>query len=405
MVLNDLSMATDQLSPGFGSGRRAGAFTFGALFSLESFVRSLNITVISLQAHDLLQQSRRVSELSVVVSLTVLMSTLLMPYVLGRLRRRWAYTLGVAAMIAAGLALASHTVPGQALGMYFRSCGAAMLNITLSLYILDHIRKTDLARTEPLRLSLSTISWSAGPALGVWLYAAFGPWGPQLLAIATALILLCVFWYLRLADKSHLAPGTLQGFNPLANVARFAAQPRLRLAWIIAFGRSSFWSTLFIYAPLLLIEAQVPQQLSGLMISASQLMLFGAYAYGRLAARIGVRQVIVTCFLIVALACLTAGFAGKEHPYAAIALLLTAAAACTGLDGVGGIPFLRAVRYHERQRMAAVYRTFIDLSELLPAIVFAVALRYFEIGVVFTLLGAGLGLIALVAWRYLPRTM
>ncbi len=398
-------MTSESISPGILPGRKAGALTFGLLFALESFVRSLNVTVISLQAHDLLKESRLVSELSVVVSLSVLTTTLLMPFILGRLRRRWTYSLGIAGMIVAALFFASHTIPGQALGMYFRNCGAAVLNVTLSLYILDHIRKADLARTEPLRLSISTLSWSAGPSLGVWLYASHGPWAPQAASMLAALTLLAVFWYLRLSDRPHMPSGTLQGFNPLANVVRFAAQPRLRLAWLIAFGRSCFWATLFIYGPLLLIEAKVPNQISGYMISASQAMLFGAYFYGRLASRLGVRTIIYGCYLIMAAACLAAGLAGKEYPYAAIGLLLMGSAAATGLDGVGGIPFLRAVRYHERQRMAAVYRTFIDFSELIPAMVFAVALRYFEIGVVFTLLGLGLVVIAIVTFRHLPKSM
>jgi MFS family permease len=398
-------MTSESLSPSILPGRKAGALTFGMLFALESLVRSLNVTVISLQAHDLLKESRLVSELSVLVSILVLTTTLLMPYILGRLRRRWAYTVGIASMIVAASFLASHTIPGQAMGMYFRSCGAATLNVTLSLYILDHIKKADLARTEPLRLSLSTLSWSAGPSLGVWLYTLYGPWAPQAASITAALILFCVFWYLRLSDRPHMPSGTLQGFNPLANVARFAAQPRLRLAWLIAFGRSCFWATLFIYGPLLLIEANIPNQISGYMISASQAMLFGAYFYGKLASRLGVRTIIYSCYLVMATACLAAGLAGREYPYVAIGLLLMGSAAATGLDGVGGIPFLRAVRYHERQRMAAVYRTFIDFSELIPAMVFAVALRYFEIGVVFTLLGLGLVIVAIIAFRHLPKSM
>ena len=140
--------------------------------------------------------------------------------------------------------------------MLLRNLGAAVMNITLSLYIMDHIRRTDLARSEPLRLSLSTFSWMTGPALGVWLYVNFGPWGPQLAAIAAAAVLLVLFWYLRLSDNVNaLPPGNLEGFSALGNVRRFLAQPRLRLAWLIAFGRSCFWTTFFIYGPLLLVEA------------------------------------------------------------------------------------------------------------------------------------------------------
>jgi MFS family permease len=398
-------MSAESISPNFISGRKAGAFTFGAIFALESLVRSLNSTVVSLQAYDLLGSSQKVSELTTLVALTVLLTTLMLPYILGRLRRRWAYTLGVAGLMTASLFLASFTVSGQIAGMFFRNCGAAILNITLSLYILDHIRKSDLAHSEPLRLSLSTFSWMIGPASGVWLYMQFGAWGPQLASIAVAVALLILFWVLRLSDRVTMSSGTLQPFNPLANVARFVRQPRLRLAWMVAFGRSCFWATFFVYGPLLMVESGVGKQIGGLMISASQALLLCAYLFGRLAYRFGVRSIISLCFLMMAVSSIAAGIAGKEQPYFAMLFLLFGAFAASGLDGVGGIPFLRAVRTHERQRMAAVYRTYIDFSDLVPAMIFAVALSYFEIGIVFVILGVSLVIVGTIAFRYLPKSM
>ena len=398
-------MSAESISPNFISGRKAGAFTFGAVFALESLVRSLNSTVVSLQAYDLLGSSQKVSELTTLVALIVLLTTLMLPYILGRLRRRWAYTLGVVGLMTASLFLASFTVSGQIAGMYFRNCGAAILNITLSLYILDHIRKSDLAHSEPLRLSLSTFSWMIGPASGVWLYTQFGAWAPQLASIAVAIALLVLFWVLRLSDRVTMPSGTLQPFNPLANVARFVRQPRLRLAWMVAFGRSCFWATFFIYGPLLMVEGGVGKQVGGLMISASQALLLCAYLFGRLAYRFGVRSIISFCFLMMAVSSIAAGIAGKEQPYFAMLFLLIGSFAASGLDGVGGIPFLRAVRTHERQRMAAVYRTYIDFSELIPAMIFAVALFYFEIGIVFVILGASFVIMGSIAFRYLPKSM
>lgn len=398
-------MATESLSPNLISGRKAGALTFGAIFTLESLVRSLNSTVISLQAYDLLGSSQKVSELTTLVAITVLLATLMLPYVLGRLRRRWAYTLGVVSLMVASLFLAGFSVEGTIAGMFFRNCGAAILNITLSLYIMDHIKRTELAQAEPMRLSLSTFAWMIGPASGVWLYTQFGPWGPQLASIAAAIALLILFWILRLSDRVTMPSGTLQPFNPLANVVRFVRQPRLRLAWMVAFGRSCFWVTFFIYGPLLMVESGVDKQIAGLMISASQALLLCAYLFGRLANRFGIRLIISWCFLLMSFASVAAGIAGKEMPYVAMLFLLFGAFAASGLDGVGGIPFLRAVRPRERQRMAAVYRTYIDFSELIPAMIFAVALSYFEIGIVFVILGMALLLMGAIAFRYLPKSL
>jgi hypothetical protein len=225
-------MTAESISPNFISGRKAGAMTFAAIFALESLVRSLNSTVIALQAYDLLASSQKVSELSTVVSTSVLLTTLLMPFVLGRLRRRWAYTLAIMGMIVASLFLASFSIGGTIAGMYFRNCAAAIMNITLSLYILDNIKRSELAKTEPIRLSVSTFSWMIGPASGVWLYTQYGAWGPQLASILASAALLVLFWILRLTDPVTMPSGTLQPFNPLANVMRFLRQPRLRLAWL-----------------------------------------------------------------------------------------------------------------------------------------------------------------------------
>ncbi len=398
-------MSSESISPNFLSGRKAGAVTFGLIFSLESLVRSLNSTVITLQAYDLLGSSQKISELSTLVSITALLTTLMLPYFLGSLRRRWAYSLGILGMVVASLLLASFTVTGQIAGMYFRNCAAAIMNVTLSLYILDHIKRSDLARSEPVRLSLSTFSWVIGPASGVWLYTAYGSWGPQLASILAAVVLFVVFWILRLSDRVTMPSGTLQPFNPLANVMRFVRQPRLRLAWMIAFGRSCFWATFFVYGPLLVVEGGISKQVGGLMISASQVLLLFAYASGSLARRFGVRFVISACFMMMTAASVAAGLAGKEMPYLAMAFLLLGSLSASGLDGVGGIPFLRAVRSHERQRMAAVYRTFIDFSELIPAMVFAVALSFFDIGIVFIILGASLAVMGIISYLYLPKSL
>ena len=386
--------------------RRAGAYTFAAIFAVESFVRALNSTVVSLQAYDILGSAQKVSVLTTSVSIAVLAATLMLPHLLGRLRRRWAYTLGVVVIMTASLALAAHVLAGQAAGMLLRNLGAAIMNITLALYILDHIRRNDLARAEPLRLSLSTFSWMTGPALGVWLYVNYGPWGPQLMAIAAGAALLATFWYLRLADRVNtMPPGNLARFNAVHNVGRFVSQPRLRLAWLIAFGRSCFWSTFFIYGPLLIVESGLGKTLGGLMISASQALLLSAWISGRIARRHGVRKVITFAFALSCLAALGAGMAGTSSPYLAMGFLLCGSVAASALDGVGGIPFLRAVRHHERQQMTAVYRTYIDFSELIPAFVFALALLWLPIGMVFVILAAALAVIGFVSWRFLPRSL
>jgi MFS family permease len=385
--------------------RKRGALAFASLFAIESFARALVATVVSVQAHDLLQSSQKVSVLFTGVSIAVLFSTLMLPLLFRYMPRRWIYTAGVGGLALAALAFATHVLPGQVGGMYLRNVGAATLNIALALYILDHIRRADLVRSEPLRLAFSTMSWTVGPFLGVWLYENHGPWAPQLLCIAACCLLVAFFWYLRLNDHPIIRAARSTPQSPLANVGRFVRQPRLRLAWLIAFGRSCFWATFFVYGSLLMIEGNLGKEASGILISLSQVTLFMAYLAGRVSERIGVRTVIAGAFAVAAIAVFGAGHAGTAQPILAAILLLVAATANSVLDGVGGIPYLRAVRAHERPQMTAVYRSYIDLSDLLPSLIYSFVLLAFPLGSVFYILGIWLAIVGLVAWRYLPRSM
>ena len=191
----------------------------------------------------------------------------------------------------------------------------------------------------------------------------------------------------------------------MVNVLGFVSQPRLRLAWSIAFGRSVYWSALFTYGPLLMLEGGLSKSIIGLLVSMSQFVLPLSLVYGRIAQRWGVRPVIAGCYAVMAVAMLSAGMFGKSQAIAAAACLVGGSLFTTGLDGVGGIPFLRAVRPSQRERMTSVYRTFIECADLLPGFVFMFLLLYFRTGAVFLAVSALMAFMAILTWRYLPKSM
>jgi MFS family permease len=398
-------MATDHSVDFPPMSHRAGPWTIGAIFAGESLVRALNVSVIPIQAYELLGTSQRVSILATVVSCIVLLTTLSLPFLLRGVRRRWVYTFGIACVMAAALAFAANSVEAQVVATLLRNIGASVMNITLSLYIMDNISKAEMTTSEPVRMTVSTISWVMGPAIGTWLYTHYGIIAPQLAVLAAGVALLVGFWAARLRDNVTLTPGTLAPFNPVENVAAFLKQPRLRLAWCIAFGRSCFWSSLFIYGPLLMIEGGVPKSTAGYLVPASQLTLPLSIGFGWLAKRIGVRKVVAGSFFGIALLGSLTGFFGKGLPWAAVTCLMLAAICASGLDGVGGIPFYRAVKPMQRQRMTSVYRSFFECAELIPGFIFMLLLLHFEIGIVFIVIGLLSVFLAALTWKHLPKSM
>src|SRR3972149_238706 len=122
--------------------------TFAVLFSLIVLPRSLLVTVVPLQANHLLGDAQRVSVLYFAVSLAGLCGSLSIPWLGPRLRRRWVFSLGALAMVACAGFLATPSLPGLVAGMVALVLSTAALEITLSLYILDHIPRRDFMRFE-----------------------------------------------------------------------------------------------------------------------------------------------------------------------------------------------------------------------------------------------------------------
>jgi MFS family permease len=375
------------------------------LYSVESISRASLSSIVPIQAYDLLKNKQEVSVLYFVIGVVGIAATLYASVLFRAIPRRFVYTIGALGLVAASAALATNSLAGQAAGMFLRVFGAATLAIVLNLYIMEYIPKQGVVKAESLRLALSTVSWSAGPAFGVWLYVRFGPLAPYLWSGAWALILIAIFWYFRLSSDTAISPGPLRPADPIANIRRFASQPRMRLAWLIAFGRSCYWATFFIYAPILMVATGEGKLAGGIVVSLGNALLLFAIGWGRLGSRIGVRPVVVLAFSATAASAFLAGLSGETHPWSAALLLLVGTLFAVALDAVGSAPFLRAVHAYERPQMTAVYRTYLDMSELVPPLVYSVILGFTGLGGVFVALGLFCAVCAVLAWRHLPRSM
>lgn len=382
-----------------------GVGAFSALYFVESFARASVVTLVPIQAFELMKDEQLVSIAYSAVGVATLAFSLMIPALIAALSRRWVYTIGACCLIAAAALFAGQTLAGQLFGMAARVMGAACLSVALNLYILDFIRKKDYVRNDSARITSATAGWTFGPFLGVWLHQTYGADVAYGLSAGLALLLIIMFWYLRLSDSKAIRPARLAPAPPLRHVARFVSQPRLRLAWVIAFGRSSFWSTFFVYAPILMVTTEHGANAGGLLVSLGNAALCTAMLWGKLAGRVGIRRIAAGSFLLTAIWLVGAGLVGESAPLSAAAMLLVSALFMVPLDSVGSVPFYRAVHAYERTEMTSVYRTYMDIGELIPPLIYATLLGLFGIGVVFIALGGLLVVCGLLAWRHLPRRL
>lgn len=381
------------------------AWAFATLFFVESIARASVATVFPLHAYDLFGSKESVSLAYTSVALGALALSFTIPFMIRVLSRRWSYTIGCISIAACGVFLATDTGTGQIAAMFARTFGAATLNITLNLYIMDYIRKSDLVHSEPLRYAVSTLAWMLTPLAGVWLYQHYGVWAVGLVPPVFACILLVVFWYLRLAEKGPIRPAKTLPPSPFASVGRFVSQPRMRLAWMIAFARSAFWVSFFVYVPILMVEGNLGPLAGGIAIAAGNAMLFNNLLVTGWARRHSLRLMITLAFAGAAALTVATGIAGTAHPVAAGVLIVAASFFVAMLDGLGPIPFLRAVRAHERAQMTTIYRTYLDASELIPPFVYIFAFMLFGFSGAFWVLAALLAVTGVLSWFFLPKRM
>ena len=380
-----------------------GAVVFALLFALDSMARASLATVVPFLALRALGNARDVSILFSAVGWVGVGLALFIPAIVRRYRPRWVYTAGAGLLVVAPALLALDTLPGLAGGMLARVFAAACLLNALNLYIMAYIRKRDMARSEPLRTFFSAFAWTTGPFLGVWLYNDVAPAATYLLSAGCALLLIAYFWRLRMEYGPALPAHQPVHTSPAANIRRYVAQPRLRLAWVLNFGRETWWVMFFIYGPLYMVTRGMSETAGAALISCGTALLFTTPAMGWLGRRIGLRRFLMGSFLLMAVATSTAAVM-IDRPGVAAAALLIAALGAVALDSVCVVPFMRAVKARERPEMTMVFSMYRDLAGLLPTALFAGLLSFLDLWAVFAAVGIVLFACAWLA-RWIPRGM
>ncbi len=382
---------------------RPGARIFGGLNAIEAFSRALIAGILPFEAERLIEDAQTISIVYSLVGIVAFLVSFLVPLVLRRLRRKWVFSIGVACMIVAPLLLAAANEASFVAALQFRAFAVVAVNISLNLYIIDYIEKKEFVTSEPIRLAFLGTAWFVGPAAGIWLYKTWGLPAVCLPSAGFAVAALAFFWILRIQEHAAVAPARRRPPMPWQFIGRYLAQPRLRLAWIIPFGRSAFWTTFFIYPPLYIIRTGGDDATVAVMLSAGQGLLFAAPWFGRLGKRHGIRRIIIAAAAASGALSILAGLAGAG-PMATAILFFLAAIGAVALDALGNIPFLRSVHYYERSEMTSVFRTYIEASQLIPALLYTAILTVAPLQTVFVVLG---GLLLVSAWyaRYLPRSL
>jgi len=369
---------------------------FAFLSGIESMVRGILLTVMPLSIYSVFPDTGTISLIYFAVGVLSLCAAMMLPRLARYIPRRWMFSLG-AGLFVLGNSLAIAGGNLLVLGLLCNAIATVTVFICLNAYVLDYIAKAELGHSETLRMFYSALAWTVGPVTGVWLLEFWRP-APFLVSASAAMVLLVVFWIMRLGDGKIITKARAPAANPLSFVGRFFAQPRLIAGWLFAVIRSCGWWVYVVYLPIFAVEAGLGDKIGGTMLSMTNALLFATPLMLRWMQRHGVRTAVRTGFFACGVAFVAATFA-SPLPLLAMGLLMAGSIFLILLDIAAGLPFLLAVKPSERTEMAAVYSSFRDVSGIATPGIAWLVLQVLPLAGVF----AAIGLMLFGAWGLAGR--
>ena len=313
------------------------------------------------------------------------------------------FTLGTLSLAASSILLAFNQVPTLAAGLVLSTFAFACIEITSQLYLLDHVPRQALKHFEPIRIFAIAGPWTLGPWLGVYLQRNIAFVTPFAIAAGAALILLILFWSLRLGENAVLTSMRRPPPNPVRYLRRFFAQPRMRLAWTLAAARSSWWNMFYVYTPIFAVTSGLGAETGGIVASIGTGWIWLVPFWGWVGRRFGLRRLLQAGYAVAGVLSICAALAFGT-PWLGAGLLVLAALGTEIIDGAGNLLFLRAVRAYERSEMTTVFVSFRDVAQLGPPAVCSLLLSLFSLSSVF--IASGLMMIAASSLaRRIPRRL
>ena len=386
-----------------GTLPRREARAFLSLFFVPGVAQAILLTVVPLEALYLLASARTVTLLYVGTGLVAVAGRFSIPYLVRLLQRRFVFTLGTLSLVASSICLAFNQVPTLAAGLVLSTFAFACIEITSQLYLLDHVSRQALKHFEPIRIFAVAGPWTVGPWLGVYLQHNVAFVTPFAIAAGAALILLILFWSLRLGENAVLTSMRRPPPNPVRYLRRFFAQPRMRLAWTLAAARSSWWNMFYVYTPIFAVTSGLGAETGGILASIGTGWIWLVPFWGWVGRRFGLRRLLQAGYAAAGVLSICAALAFGT-PWLGAGLLVLAALGTEIIDGAGNLLFLRAVRAYERSEMTTVFVSFRDVAQLGPPAVCSLLLSLFSLSSVF--IASGLMMIAAASLaRRIPRRL
>lgn len=370
---------------------------FSALFTLEPLYRSIIVTVVPLMALERFGTAQNVSIFFFVLGAFGVGMSLAVPWLVSRISRRGTFSLGVVTGILSMVLFMHGEAWSLSAGMAMHLFAVSCIDVALNLYMMEHIRRQDFGRFEPVRMFFLAFSWSVGPFLGVYLRNTISPEAPFVFGSGIIVVLAVYFYYLRFTEHPAVTGKRQAVTNPFKYLPRYFAQPRLRLVYILSGMRSGWWTMYFIYVPIYCVTSGLGETTGGALVSIATAFVMTTPLLRGFIRKYGIRRILLVGYLGTGVVTIILSMV-MDMPLVAAGVILLGGSFAVLCDSVGNALFYRAVHPYERSEMATVFGSYRSVSSLTFPGVYSGILAFLPLSGVFAITGAGM-----IATGYLTR--
>ena len=343
------------------SSNAPGGLTLSTIYGLENASRATLGSLITIAGLEIFNSAKYMSISIFISSIFALPVVLFAGNLISLFSRKYIFSLACFLIIIGTLLLSQASIITFTIGNVLRMAGAGLTMLCVSLYTMDFITRKELAQVESRKILFAAMTWVLFPGIGTWLWINTHQVIPFILSSVIMIILLILFWWLRIKEAEQISAPNKNYLNLFSNLKIYFNNPHMRVAYLIAVTRSSSWVFFFTYGPIYFMEAGVPIQWIGFVMGAIISILALSSYFAKIGEKIGIRRAIFYSFLISGLCFSIMGILPKPT-LIGIILLLIATLGMDMLDIIGNLPFMRMVNPKTRTEMTTVYSTWREFS-------------------------------------------
>jgi DHA1 family multidrug resistance protein-like MFS transporter len=268
------------------------------------------------------------------------------------------------------------------------------LRVTLvGLVVRDNTEDDKVSRNEGIIYALLNSAWFVGPLIAGYLAERYGFQSVFFLAAVFILISIFVFNFFKIKDDRRTKEIDHHIFKIILG---FFKNRERALTYILTLSVTFWWSFIYIYMPIYIINQGFGELLLGIFLAAVSVpLIFCDYITGRIANKRGFKKLFFVGFISLGILAISCFFI--SNIYVVCGLLILASVSVSMIEPTSEAYFLDIIEEDERDKYYSIYTTSVNIGSLIGSLPAAALLLFLPFNSLFLFFGIPMIILAFLA--------